>query len=403
MTSTGWHPADQMADRLQRPPPSDADPGWRQSLAVGAPGTALLHIERAHAGHGRWETAHTWVAAATRAPITANPTSSLFLGAPAVAFAVHAAGLPGYQAALRTLDDHITELTHRRLRQAHARIDRGDLPRLGEYDLIKGLTGLGAYLLHRYGDNLAVRYVLGYLVRLTEPLQVDGETLPGWWTSHGLADRASEHFPGGHGNLGMAHGITGPLALLATAKKRGIAVDGHTDAIECISAWMDTWRHDDSTGPWWLPWVARNEQRLGRPIQTAPRRPSWCYGTPGHARAQQLAAQATGDIRRQRLAEEALLACVTDEHQLALLTNTSLCHGWAGLLHTAWRAANDAHTSDLAVQIPRLRERLIQRMGASSSEPGFLEGQAGSVLALHTTTISRSPASCWDACLLTNG
>jgi len=31
--------------------------------------------------------------------------------------------------------------------------------------------------------------------------------LPGWWTASGPDDRPSQSWPGGHGNLGMAHGI----------------------------------------------------------------------------------------------------------------------------------------------------------------------------------------------------
>src|SRR5258708_9938800 len=38
-------------------------------------------------------------------------------------------------------------------------------------------------------------------------------------------------------------------------------------------------------------------------------------------------------------------------HQLGHLADASLCHGWAGLLHTTWRVARDTrseeHTSEL--------------------------------------------------------
>jgi len=45
-----------------------------------------------------------------------------------------------------------------------------------------------------------------------------------------------------HGNLGIAHGITGPLALLAVAMKRGVAVAGRAGAIGRICPWTDRWR-----------------------------------------------------------------------------------------------------------------------------------------------------------------
>ncbi len=37
---------------------------WPQSLAHGAAGVALLHIERAHTGQGPWQRAHDWLACA---------------------------------------------------------------------------------------------------------------------------------------------------------------------------------------------------------------------------------------------------------------------------------------------------------------------------------------------------
>ncbi len=57
-----------------------------QSLAGGAAGIALLHIERARAGHGDWATAHAWLSAAVRDDLSAGPNASLFFGAPTLAF-----------------------------------------------------------------------------------------------------------------------------------------------------------------------------------------------------------------------------------------------------------------------------------------------------------------------------
>lgn len=56
----------------------------------------------------------------------------------------------------------------------------------------------------------------------------------------------------------------------------------------------------------------------------------------------QLAGLALHDADRRRLAEQALTGCLSDHRQLGHLTDASLCHGCAGLLHTAWRIAGDA-------------------------------------------------------------
>lgn len=204
--------AEVLAEHLAVPQPLPAELCWRaQSLAEGAVGIALLHIERAHSGTGSWGTAHSWVKAATREEISAADTAGLYFGVPAISFVLHAAGADGiarYGAVLAGIDAHVSALAHRLVDIARARIDRGEPPAFAEYDLLHGLTGIGAHLLaHAPGDD-ALGRILAYLVRLTEPLRVDGLTLPGWWTAHDPHVTTSAGFPGGHLNLGVAHGIS---------------------------------------------------------------------------------------------------------------------------------------------------------------------------------------------------
>ncbi|MFV2104633.1 hypothetical protein [Micromonospora sp. LOL_024] len=60
-------------------------PWWRQSLALGVPGIALLQVELAAAGLRTWQHAHLWLTAATSGPVTAGADSHPFHGAPAFA------------------------------------------------------------------------------------------------------------------------------------------------------------------------------------------------------------------------------------------------------------------------------------------------------------------------------
>src|SRR5699024_1154281 len=106
-------------------------------------------------------------------------------------------------------------------------------------------------------------------------------------------------------------------------------------------------------------------------VSPGPPRPSWCYGTPGLARAQQLAGLALGDADRQRMAENALLACVADRTQLDRIRDASLCHGAAGLLHTAHRVARDAPPGMFDAHLPRLRTLLLDQ--ARPRGTGLLE------------------------------
>jgi hypothetical protein len=87
----------------------------------------------------------------------------------------------------------------------------GVRPSLSEFDLVRGPTGLGAYLLRRDPDGDLVRRVLAYLVQLTEPLPADDEaglSAPGWWTSDVPSGQPHTALDAGHANLGMAHGIS---------------------------------------------------------------------------------------------------------------------------------------------------------------------------------------------------
>ncbi|AXG77087.1 lanthionine synthetase C family protein [Streptomyces paludis] len=409
--------ADAVAERLATPEdmrsPHHRQGWWPQSLAHGAVGIALLHIERARTGDGPWQRAHDWLACAAAQPAIGGTDSHLYYGAPALAFALHAAAdRPGrYARALNTLDRHITAAIQERLAGAHARIDRGETPKLAEFDAIRGLSGMGALLLHRDIHIDLFREILAYLVRLTEPVKHNGEPLPGWWSHLAPSGEVFPDYPAGHANNGVAHGIGGPLALLALAIRHGITVEGHHEAIARILAWLDRWRQDGPAGPWWPYWITREQLRSGRP-GAGPSRPSWCYGTAGLARAQQLAALATHDPARQRAAEGAFLHAMTDPGQLRATVDLSLCHGFAGLAHITGLVAADAITPGLTECLPRLLAPITDTTtgspAASLLDPpgggdmGLLEGAAGTALALHSFRAGTATASGWNSCFLIN-
>lgn len=363
-----------------------------QSLSGGAAGIALRHIEAARTGAGTWDLANAALRQAVAEGVSIADWASLYHGAPALSFVLHAApDRRGLAEATATVDAGTASVTRARLDSAHARIDRHTRPSLSEYDLIGGLTGLGVAL-RRNGHHDLLRDVLTYLVRLTEPIN----GLPGWWCPTG-PHRRQPGPAGGHSNHGIAHGITGVLALLALTHSDGIMVDGQVNAITLICQWLDRWeQHDDSGGCWWPQIVTAADLDHGTISQPHPNRPisrpSWCYGTPGITRALQLAARALHDHDRQRHAETAFTQCLNDPAQLDLLTDRSLCHGTGGLLATARRVAADA----LFPITPTPALRLHQQAAAPAAEPpGFLVGSAGATLAAAATTTTS-----WDACLL---
>jgi hypothetical protein len=159
---------------------SSATPaGWHQDLGRGAAGTALARIAAARITGLPPQATAPWIRAMTAGPVTANASASLFHGAPAVAFVLHTGAHPAYAVMLAALDEHVNDLTALKLAAASERIDRGELTRPSEYDLISGLTGLGVYHLVRHGPagSGMTAAVLDYLVALAEPVYQHGESL----------------------------------------------------------------------------------------------------------------------------------------------------------------------------------------------------------------------------------
>ena len=105
--------------------------------------------------------------------------------------------------------------------------------------------------------------------------------------------------------------------------------------------------------------------------------------------------------------EQALLGCLTDEQQLAHVTDAGLCHGWAGLVHTAHRAAEDANTgvAELATAAGAAADRMREhvREHGAPTDCGLLEGAAGTGLveeARYDAAAASTAGSGWDTCLL---
>ncbi|HET9974411.1 MAG TPA: lanthionine synthetase C family protein [Streptosporangiaceae bacterium] len=379
--------------------------GSHQDLGRGAAGAALGRIAAARLTGLPPRATASWIRAMTAGPVTANASASLFHGAPAVAFVLHTGAHPAYAAMLASLDEHVNDLTALKLAAAYQRIDRGELTRPSEYDLISGLTGLGVYHLVRHGSAASgmTAAVLGYLVTLAEPVYWHGESLPGWWSGTGPASTPDPAWPTGHLNLGMAHGIAGCLALLSGAMRAGMQVEGHAKAVSELCATFDRYRQGSSACPWWPAMISLSEYKNGTANSGRQARPSWCYGTPGQARAQQLAGLALGDHERMRLAERALAGCVLDRRVTGLLTDASLCHGWAGLVQALWRAASDALDPwPLRAALRTARRGMEDQLAhiGSPASSGLLEGTSGIMLAQNDLPRAGSEPPAWDACLL---
>ncbi|MCC3771293.1 lanthionine synthetase LanC family protein [Streptomyces sp. UNOC14_S4] len=323
----------------------------RPHLAAGGTGLALAYhqLDRCLPGRGWGGLAEGYLAAAAAGYELLGASTGLFGGAAGLAFAAGELGhgLPAVHARV------VAEAA----RQARELGELGDSPAERAVDLVSGLTGTGVYLLRQRHDpaaRTALRQVLTALSR-------DGDA------------------PGS----GVAHGLSGPLALLALALAEGVAVPGQREAVARYAATLTERCADDAWGPNWAG------AATGRPV-----RASWCRGSPGTARALWLAGTALGDEAPRDLAVRALKAVHRRPAAVRRVDgDPGLCHGLAGLLHITSRFAHDTGDPEFAAAAAGLAASSFP-----AGDPGFLDGAAGIVLALLAAATDTGPA--WDRVLL---
>ena len=204
-----------------------------------------------------------------------------------------------------------------------SRADRWSAP----YDLIVGLTGLGVYALQRYPRPVATECLRRVVERLHECAQHDEHGLY-WWTPPAeiLDQESRNQYPSGRADLGVAHGVAGPIALLGGICDAGVEQATARPLLEGAVSWLLAHSVPTDAGPTFPVWVAPG-------FQPSPARCAWCYGDPGIAAALLLAARGVGDAGWEQTA--VALACRAAERPASEtgVVNANFCHGAAGLAH----------------------------------------------------------------------
>ena len=281
------------------------------------------------------------------------------------------------------------------------------------FDVITGLSGVAAYLLSRGGHppgDVALHAILDSFVALTG----ESDGVPHWYTpSHLLAGEGmAEHFPHGNLNCGLAHGIPGPLAVMALALEAGFRVEGLEDAVARTAAWLVRHRSADPFGTNWPTVVPHQPGGHVSPEDLDSSRAAWCYGAPGVARALWLAARALGDPALGELAIAAMDAVYRRPVDERRIDSPTFCHGVAGLLQVTLRFAHDTGSATFTNAASALIEQLlslyvpertlgyccIEPGGNLVDQPGLLDGAPGVACALLAASTTVEPS--WDRLFL---
>jgi hypothetical protein len=285
----------------------------------------------------------------------------------------------------------------------------------GQFDVISGLAGIGAYLLLRREQPDAAA-ALESALRALVALASDSGSRPRWWTpAHLLGDpETAALYPHGNLNCGLAHGIPGPMALMALALSHRIGVPGIEEAVDRLAGWIVGHRADDGWGVNWPYAVSLTQEGLpdrGAPTD-GPSRAAWCYGAPGVARALWLAGVARNRPEWRNLAVEAMQAVYRRPIAVRQIDSPTFCHGVAGLLQITLRFANDTELplfSDAAADLTEwllsayepdslLGYRNWEPGGTRVDQPGLLDGAPGVLLTLLAAATNVEPL--WDRAFL---
>lgn len=261
------------------------------------------------------------------------------------------------------------------------------------FEVIGGAAGILRVLLTHIDNSFAqdaFERLLHYLLWVSE-------TSERWYhRAEHLSQPARNRYPDGYLDLGMAHGLAGPLASLAIAASHGWALAGTHNAITRWASWLVE-QHLDTE--WGYDWPAVIPATLSAQ-ECPPARTAWCYGTPGIARALLLAGRALADEQLCHIAYEALASALRRQKKC---DEPQLCHGKAGLLLICLRFEQEASTEHAWLQeaIAQITAQLYDlwlRAPMTDQKPGFLTGATGSALALIAALTRRS--AWWDKVLL---
>lgn len=385
------------------------NPSWvPYSLSFGDAGVALA-MGYGHRVHPEqcWDAIGHYYVREVATSLHTGMRPKLIGGLSGLGFAMNYLSLGGrrYQAALKQIEILLRDALKNTLHELP--VDKGGV-RVSAYDLVSGVAGVGRYLLNaRYENRLQsqLNEILDWLIARSKPADMRG-----FYTPHDkILQSEWEMYPylrDGYVNCGLAHGLPGPLALLALSKLSGNERQGHSQAVQAIASWLRQEQYQDLYGPNWPTHRSDGEER--KTIT----RTAWCYGLPGVARSLYLAGLALNDVSLKQFAAEALLSVQTRPIETRGIPSPTFCHGIAGLLQIVLRFANDTRDAaffrfgeSLVTTLLDMYDaeapfgfRDVEPQGHRVDSPGLLTGALGPTLALLAASTDCPPD--WDQVFL---
>ncbi|MDT3766265.1 lanthionine synthetase C family protein [Priestia filamentosa] len=288
-----------------------------------------------------------------------------------------------------------------------------------DFETIYGLSGITRYLL-LFKDNLNVKKIipdlLSYFIGLNEEVEYKESKVPRYFiTQSNQLNNDAENYPGGHIDLGLSHGICGPLSVLALALENGFKQPGQVKVINNMVKFLLEWSQQDQYGIWWPGKVNFNEFINKTSLSLESRSTyGWCYGTPGVARVLWICGRVLNNKKYQEVALNAYKAMYKRGVKELEINTPTFCHGLSGLLHLTHLMHIESNDDELL----RFKEDIIRNLipyfdkenplgfydvtfdGNKILSIGALDGMSGILTVLNSINTKNEPE--WSFIFLTN-
>ncbi|MDU5441079.1 MAG: lanthionine synthetase C family protein [Ruminococcus sp.] len=287
-----------------------------------------------------------------------------------------------------------------------------------DYDAIEGVAGIVNLLLmlnqNEYNSKEEIIRGIQYLVSLAGHKKSSCGNVPKWHISkeHLFTEGEKKVFPNGILNLGVSHGIAGPLIALSKAYNKGIQVPGQMDAIQLISNDLIKMKLPGKYG--WNGEVGIEEYVNGC-NNTKFIRDAWCYGTPGIAYALLLS---SFTLESEVIREQSYNAMMNRIGKNQEIFSPTFCHGYSGLAYIYYKFYLLLKEEKFLHESERLLENIISfydeglPFGFPNVERdrgkkklfntvGLLDGVTGTLLTILELSL-KTKKTAWDTAFLLN-
>lgn len=348
---------------------------------------------------------------------------SLYGGLSGILIAIRSLSRKGtrYQSMIDQVATWMESLATQKVKELITQWEKKSL-QIGDYDTIIGLSGIGRIVLSFY-DRPGMREVWHHIVTWFQlycrQKSLGSEIVPGWHisTQNQFLAQEEKKYPNGNFNLGLSHGISGPIALMSISILKGVSSEELRNEVNELTHWLVKWKVEGEEGIYWPGRVSYEEWKQGRLYAENKLFPrdSWCYGAPGIARSIWLAGQALQNEEWSLIALQAYMDMEERIEDNGGMISATLCHGLAGWLHLIQRMYSETGEPKLGLMRDRLVKKVLDFYDPSSAfgyydknlidenmldidEAGLLNGASGVAIVLASLLSNESPE--WDQILL---